>query len=123
MYYERGTFTGDITKDTAMPFENLEKMERYVMEKLSGAFPKLSFQEKEGHEVLVDMGVDAFMKKGIGIAVQYETDSQQHIFIKKMEMTRAGAGEEKSFSDTEKTIRMVLFNYKNRQFFGDCLTG
>lgn len=70
----------------AMPFENLEKMERYVMEKLSGAFPKLSFQEKEGHEVLVDMGVDAFMKKGIGIAVQYETDSQQHIFIKKMEM-------------------------------------
>ena len=69
-----------------MPFENLEKMERYVMEKLSGAFPKLSFQEKEGHEVLVDMGVDAFMKKGIGIAVQYETDSQQHIFIKKMEM-------------------------------------
>lgn len=69
-----------------MPFENLEKMERYVMEKLSGAFPKLSFQEKEGHGVLVDMGVDAFMKKGIGIAVQYETDSQQHIFIKKMEM-------------------------------------
>lgn len=70
----------------AMPFENLEKMERYVMEKLSGAFPKLSFQEKEGNEVLVDMGVDAFMKKGIGIAVQYETDSQQHIFIKKMEI-------------------------------------
>ena len=71
----------------AMPFENLEKMERYVMEKLSGAFPKLSFQEKEGHEVLVDMGVDAFMKKGIGIAVQYETDSQQtYLHKKKMEM-------------------------------------
>ena len=70
----------------AMPFENLEKMERYVMEKLSGAFPKLSFQEKEGHEVLVDMGVDAFMKKGIGVEIQYEADSRQHIFIKKMEI-------------------------------------
>lgn len=32
------------------------------------------------------MGVAAFMKKGLGVAIQYETDSQQHIFIKKMEM-------------------------------------
>ena len=31
----------------AMPFESLEKMERYVMEKLSGVFPKISFQKKE----------------------------------------------------------------------------
>ena len=29
------------------------------------------------------MGVAAFMKKGLGVAIQYETDSQQHIFIKK----------------------------------------
>lgn len=28
------------------------------------------------------MGVAAFMKKGLGVAIQYETDSQQHIFIK-----------------------------------------
>ena len=70
----------------AMPFENLEKMELYIREKLSGAFPKTSFQEKEGQEVLVDMGVAAFMKKGLGVAIQYETDSQQYIFIKKMEM-------------------------------------
>ena len=32
------------------------------------------------------MGVAAFMKKDLGVAIQYETDSQQHIFIKKMEM-------------------------------------
>ena len=32
------------------------------------------------------MGVAAFMKKGLGVAIQYETDSQQHIFIKKMEI-------------------------------------
>lgn len=32
------------------------------------------------------MGVAAFMKKGLGVAIQYETDSQQNIFIKKMEM-------------------------------------
>ena len=70
----------------AMPFESLEKMELYIREKLSGAFPKISFQEKEGQEVFVDMGVAAFMKKGLGVAIQYETDSQQHIFIKKMEM-------------------------------------
>ena len=70
----------------AMPFESLEKMERYVMEKLSGVFPKISFQKNEGQEVFVDMGVAAFMKKGLGVAIQYETDSQQHIFIKKMEM-------------------------------------
>ena len=70
----------------AMPFENLEKMELYIREKLSGAFPKISFQKKEGQEVLVDMGVAAFMKKGLGVAIQYETDSQQHIFIKKMEI-------------------------------------
>ena len=31
----------------AMPFESLEKMERYVMEKLSGVFPKISFQTLE----------------------------------------------------------------------------
>ena len=70
----------------AMPFESLEKMELYIREKLSGAFPKISFQEKEGQEAFVDMGVAAFMKKGLGVAIQYETDSQQHIFIKKMEM-------------------------------------
>ena len=70
----------------AMPFESLEKMELYIMEKLSGVFPKISFQKKGGQEVFVDMGVAAFMKKGLGVAIQYETDSQQHIFIKKMEM-------------------------------------
>lgn len=69
-----------------MPFESLEKMELYITEKLSEAFPKISFQEKEGQEVLADMGVAAFMKKDLGVAIQYETDSQQHIFIKKMEM-------------------------------------
>ena len=37
----------------AMPFESLEKMERYVMEKLSGVFPKISFQKKEGQEVFL----------------------------------------------------------------------
>lgn len=62
----------------AMPFESLEKMELYIREKLSGAFPKISFQEKEGQEAFVDMGVAAFMKKGLGVAIQYETDSQQH---------------------------------------------
>lgn len=70
----------------AMPFESLEKMELYITEKLSEAFPKISFQEKEGQEVLADMGVAAFMKKDLGVAIQYETDSQQHIFIKKMEI-------------------------------------
>ena len=69
-----------------MPFESLEKMERYVMEKLSGVFPKISFQKKEGQEVFVDMGVAAFMKQDLGVAIQYEADSQQHIFIKKMEI-------------------------------------
>lgn len=70
----------------AMPFESLEKMELYITEKLSGAFPKISFQEREGQEVIADMGVAAFMKKDLGVAIQYEADSQQHIFIKKMEM-------------------------------------
>ena len=53
---------------------------------LSGAFPKISFQEKEGQEVIADMGVAAFIKKDLGVAIQYEADSQQHIFIKKMEI-------------------------------------
>lgn len=70
----------------AMPFESLEKMELYITEKLSVAFPKISFQEREGQEVIADMGVAAFMKKNLGVAIQYEADSQQHIFIKKMEM-------------------------------------
>ena len=70
----------------AMPFESLEKMELYITEKLSGAFPKISFQEREGQEVIADMGVAAFMKKDLGVAIQYEADSQQHIFIKKMEI-------------------------------------
>ena len=76
----------DCGHSLAMPFESLEKMELYITEKLSEAFPKISFQEKEGQEVLADMGVAAFMKKDLGVAIQYETDSQQHIFIKKMEM-------------------------------------
>ncbi|MFR1400246.1 MAG: hypothetical protein ACLSTK_09775 [Mediterraneibacter gnavus] len=70
----------------AMPFESLEKMELYITEKLSVAFPKISFQEREGQEVIADMGVAAFMKKNLGVAIQYEADSQQHIFIKKMEI-------------------------------------
>ena len=36
----------------AMPFESLEKMERYVMEKLSGVFPKISFRRKKGRRFL-----------------------------------------------------------------------
>ena len=94
-----------------------QKMELYITEKLSEAFPKISFQEKEGQEVFVDMGVAAFMKKGLGVAIQYETDSQQHIFIKKDGNAGTGVGEEKSFPSTEEAIRMVSFNCKNRQFF------
>lgn len=70
----------------AMPFESLEKMELYITEKLSGVFPKISFQKKEKHKVIADMGVTAFMRRGLGVAIQYETDSRQHIFIKKMEI-------------------------------------
>lgn len=70
----------------AMPFESLEKMELYITEKLSGVFPKISFQKKEEHKVIADMGVTAFMRRGLGVAIQYETDSRQHIFIKKMEI-------------------------------------
>ena len=47
----------------AMPFESLEKMELYITEKLSQAFPKISFQEKEGQEVLADMGVVCIYEK------------------------------------------------------------
>lgn len=75
-----------LKKIQVMPFENLEKMKMYITEKLSGVFPKISFQEKKRWEVIVDMGVAAFMKEGFGVAIQYETDSRQHIFIKKMEM-------------------------------------
>ena len=38
-------------------FESLEKMELYITEKLSGAFPKISFQEKEGQMLFVPDGV------------------------------------------------------------------
>ena len=103
----------------AMPFESLEKMELYITEKLSGAFPKISFQEKEEQEVLADMGVAAFMKKDLGVAIQYEADSQQTHLYKKDGNSRTGIGEEKSFSSTEEAIRMVFFNCKNRQFFLD----
>lgn len=70
----------------AMPFESLEKMELYITEKLSEVFPKISFQKKEEHKVIADMGVTAFMRRGLGVAIQYETDSRQHILIKKIEM-------------------------------------
>lgn len=75
-----------LKKIEKMPFEDLERMQLYISDRLSDAFPKISFQQKEGNEVVVDMGVKAFMKKNLNIAVRYETDSQQHIFIKQMEM-------------------------------------
>lgn len=75
-----------LKKIEKMPFEDLERMQLYISDRLSDAFPKISFQQKEGNEVVADMGVKAFMKKNLNIAVQYETDSQQHIFIKQMEM-------------------------------------
>lgn len=75
-----------LKKIQVMPFENLEKMKMYITENLSGVFPKISFQKKEEHKVIADMGVTAFMRRGLGVAIQYETDSRQHIFIKKIEM-------------------------------------
>ena len=56
------------------------------------------------------MGVAAFMKKGLGVAIQYETDSQQHIFIKKDGKCRDRSWKRKnSFSSTEEAIRMDFF--------------
>lgn len=76
----------------AMPFESLEKMERYVMEKLSGVFPKISFQKKEGQEVFVDMGVAAFMKKGLATGITIESKDNKVLTYK--------AGEKKTWTFT-----------------------
>ena len=47
----------------AMPFESLEKMELYITEKLSGAFPKISFQEKEGQEAVSYTHLDVYKRQ------------------------------------------------------------
>lgn len=55
------------------------------------------------------MGVAAFMKKGLGVAIQYETDSQQHIFIKKMEMQGQGSWKGKILFQYRRSDKNVFF--------------
>lgn len=75
-----------LKKIQVMPFENLEKMKMYITGKLSGVFPKISFQEKEGQEIIADMGVEAFMRKNTKISVQYIKDVRNRIYIKSINL-------------------------------------
>lgn len=90
-----------LRKIAKMPFENLEKMKLYISGRLSDAFPKISFQQKEENEVVADMGVKAFMKKDLKLLIQYTEDIQKHIYIKNMNLW--GENEyKKAFYNTKK---------------------
>lgn len=102
-----------------MPFENLEKMKLYITEKLSGVFPKISFQEKEGQEIIADMGVEAFMRKNTKISVQYIKDVRNRIYIKSINLQNIDSYKKSPVKKNRKTdvinswITMICMIYLN----------
>ena len=102
-----------------MPFENLEKMKLYITEKLSGVFPKISFQEKEGQEIIADMGVEAFMRKNTKISVQYIKDVRNRIYIKSINLQNIDSYKKSPVKKKRKTdvinswITMICMIYLN----------
>ena len=66
-----------------MPFENIERLESWLVKKLREAFPEMCFiADSKGH-LWVDLKADAFQIQDTKISITYETDDKGHLFITK----------------------------------------
>ena len=66
-----------------MPFENIERLESWLVKKLREAFPEMCFiADSKGH-LEVDLKAAAFQIQNTKISIIYETDDKGHLFITK----------------------------------------
>lgn len=66
-----------------MPFENIERLESWLVKKLREAFPEMCFiADSKGH-LEVDLKAAAFQLQDTKISIKYETDGKGHLFITK----------------------------------------
>ena len=64
-----------------MPFENIERLESWLVKKLREAFPEMCFiADSKGH-LEVDLKAGAFQIQNTKISMIYETDDKGHLFI------------------------------------------
>ena len=64
-----------------MPFENIERLESWLVKKLREAFPEMCFiADSKGH-LEVDLKAGAFQIQNTKISIIYETDDKGHLFI------------------------------------------
>ena len=78
----------ELTGDFFYPFDRSLADIAFMMKRIGDGrvFPKISFQEKEGQEIIADMGVEAFMRKNTKISVQYIKDVRNRIYIKSINL-------------------------------------
>lgn len=64
-----------------MPFENIERLENWLVKKVGKAFPEMCFiADSKGH-LEVDLKAAAFQIQNTKISIIYETDDKGHLFI------------------------------------------
>lgn len=64
-----------------IPFENMDRLQAWMEEKLLPVFPKLFFRTAINGEVLVELGCSAFSAKNARITLGFTQDAQGHVFI------------------------------------------
>lgn len=72
-----------------IPFENMDRLQAWMEEKLLPVFPKLFFRPAINGELLVEMGCSAFTLKNARITVGFTQDAQGHIFIDRCKLGMA----------------------------------
>ena len=94
-----------------IPFENMDRLQAWMEEKLLPVFPKLFFRPAINGELLVEMGCSAFTLKNARITVGFTQDAQVFQYV-----TAAGctAAVEKQAWDLVIFLRLI---YKFFQFF------
>lgn len=71
-----------------MPFESREKMKSWIEKKLRPVFPAMTFENATKDRLEVNLNVNAFEMKSPQIGIEYQTDENGHLFIKKCGWTQ-----------------------------------
>ena len=87
-----------------MPFENCEKMKSWIEKKLRPAFPAMTFENDTKGRLELRLNVNAFEMKSTQIGIEYQTDENGHLFIKKCGWTQDDPAKDK-ISKTQKPKR------------------
>lgn len=81
----------DLDTFKKMPFENLDKMQEWLEDKLLPVFPRMEIRPALNNEMLIDLGHEAFQMQKPKIPIQFSQDAQKHVYVKEYEMREGKA--------------------------------